>query len=267
MTIFGLKVHHFVLGALFTLLLVRPIQAANSMNFDMGTSAASTTVAKASVPAAASARTTVKVIEKIVCEGSKDSGVLHLTGKNLEKPSADLAGGKLVLIFKNTRLAVSRKIKGAGLVREIRSSAHKDKSAWVVIDENGVRHYTIDVVDSGVIVHLNAAASVSGSEKTIQKSKAPEPKSVAAKTMVSPKSDSRSASGLKTYARLLDASLRPESESLKIVFTADSPARYTVRKLSTPEKLVLRFSDTHLDVPDKEKEIRGDAKLTESSGL
>src|ERR1019366_1644203 len=53
------------------------------------------------------------------------------------------------------------------------------------------------------------------------------------------------------FFRLIDTSFKPVEKGMKIVLTSDGPSKYTVRKLSQPDKLVIRFYNTKLEIPEK----------------
>jgi type II secretory pathway component GspD/PulD (secretin) len=249
MTSISAKSIRIIFGFIILMMSVRSIQAADSMTFDMNKSAAST-------PAPAAA----KALQSIMID---HAGAINFQGVNLAAPSVSKSKGKLVLKFKDTKLALTKTIAGSGLVKDIRSAIH-GADAWVVIDEDNVSTYSFDTTSTGLKMSLTAASASAAAPKKKDESAATsgaDGASAEAADVVPADSDKKS------YSRLIDASLRPVDGALKIVLTADSPAKYTVRKLSTPEKLVVRFINTHLDVPENEQKIQGDATLTGKSGL
>ena len=243
-----------VVGVFSILLMaVASVQAADNMTFDLN---------KPATPAApAVSAPGAPVLKSIAFVDQKNGGELDFQGENLAKPSAKQSKGKILLIFKGTKLATLPKVQVSGAVKAVRAANH-GTDAWVVIDEDAVTAFNFDTTESGLKMTLTAGAPVA----VAPKSDSPAP---AATSKAAPEvSDAApSSSDKKSYARLLDASLRPMDGSLKIVLTADSPAKYTVRKLSIPEKLVIHFMNTHLDVPASEQKVQGDSALMAKSGL
>ncbi len=272
MTTFSIRTYHFILGVLIFMMSVCSIAAADNMTFDMNKNSSPQSTPTVTAKTTDTPAENAKVINKI--DVSKDGAALSFRGTDLVTPTAKNQKTKIVLIFENTKLAIPKTIAGAGVIKDIRSSIH-GTSAWVVIDEDGIKTFDFAETPSGLNMSLTTGGVAVPADTTLAKAPAATAdNSASAQAIVDKSASSLDSTGAdsgafdkKIFSRLIDASLRPVDGSLKIVLTADSPAKYTVRKLSTPEKLVVRFINTHLDVPANEQKIQSDANLTAKSGL
>lgn len=186
---------------------------------------------------------------------SEDAGTrVAIEGTSLPKPSLQkLSSRKVLLKFNKTHLAIPGKLnEDNAVVKDIRSSMHS-KTAWVVLDLTGVKKWKLEKTDSGYALLLNV--NQNSTEAPQETSSAP--------LLNAP--ENNDAKGL--FSRLIDASLKPTDNGVKLVLTSDSPSKYTVRKLSQPEKIIVHFYNTKLDVADKTRRFKAADAALEKGGL
>jgi len=271
MTTFCIRTYHFILGVLIFMLSVCSIAAADNMTFDMNKNSSTAAPSSQVTPVVTADADGVEVINKINIAASKDGAILDFEGANLTAPVAKNQNTKIVLTFKNTKLTSGKTIPGIGPVKDVRCAVH-GADVWVVVDKNTVKSFDFTTTSTDLKMNLiggDSAETAAAPVAALPAAKTAAPAASADTSASSPESADAVSGAFdkKIFSRLIDASLRPVDGSLKIVLTADSPAKYTVRKLSTPEKLVVRFINTHLDVPANEQKIQSDANLTAKSGL
>jgi type II secretory pathway component GspD/PulD (secretin) len=201
-----------------------------------------------------SARTIEKSISEIdqVTLASEGNGKkISFEGQNLNKPTLQkLSSKKILLKFKKTTLKFPSKInENDEVVKDIRSSMHS-KTAWIVLDVNKINKLNLEKMDSGYALLLNETESPSeNSEGNIA---------------VQPAQNSNEKG---FYTRLIDVSVKPTESNIKLVLTSDSPSKYIVRKLSQPEKIIVHFFNTKLDISEKLKNFKNDDVALKKGGL
>ncbi|HVZ79615.1 MAG TPA: secretin N-terminal domain-containing protein [bacterium] len=179
--------------------------------------------------------------------GSPDES-LEIIGKALPEPSEDSSDSKIVFKFKNTKLQIKSLIKlGGERISQIRSSMH-GTTAWLVVDGRGLKSFKLIKNDNGF-----ALESGSSEEKANE---------TGAKIQANKESHEKN-----IFSRLIDASIRPTNSGLKLVLTADGPSKYTVRKLTQPERLIIHLNDTKLEISSKVKSFKSDAVEAKQGGL
>ncbi len=179
---------------------------------------------------------------------------ISFEGHNLNRPSIDkLSSKKILLKFPKTTLIIPTKLNEKDeVVKDIRSSMHSS-TAWIVLDVSGIKKWDLEKIDTGYALLLNKTQN---SNQASVETVAPQP---------SLDPDGNGEKGL--YARLIDVSLKPTDNSIKLVLTSDSPSKYMVRKLSQPEKIIIHFFNTKLEIPDKLKNFKNDDVAFKKGGL
>lgn len=196
------------------------------------------------------------VVDRLKISSQDDSAQVSIDGENLPIPSVDkISNRKIRVQLKNTRLKIPSKInENNKIVKSIRSAVHAGHMAWIVLDVSDVKAWDVSRTKTGYLLTLNSNTGQEFSEKeTISEKKiASNPSTL----------EVGNSTEKKLFSRLIDASFKPVEKGIKIVLTSDSPAKYTLRKLSQPEKLVIRFRDTKLEIVDKLKKFKnGDPEL------
>jgi type II secretory pathway component GspD/PulD (secretin) len=186
---------------------------------------------------------------------SEDPGTkVSFNGNNLPKPSVDkVSSGRIVIKFANTSLKIPSKINEEDqIVKDIRSAPHPG-SAWLVLDVHGVKKLKLQKTEQGYELLLNTTQS---SSETFSEENS---------TQTTPQKSAPNEKGI--FYQLIDASLKPTEDSIKLVLTSDGPSKYTVRKLSQPEKIIIHFQNTKLQIADKLKHFKGDDPELQKGGL
>jgi Flp pilus assembly secretin CpaC len=182
---------------------------------------------------------------------------VSIEGDELPKPLVQkISSKKILLKFSKTKLNIASKIEGnVPLVKDVRSSIHAG-TAWLVLDVNDVQKFTLEKSSVGFSLLLNPDQNQDNTD-TAQ----------LALSSTSPIADSSNEKDKGLFSRLVDLSLKPTNDGIKVVLTSDGPSKYTVRKLSQPEKLVIRFQDTKLEIEEKMKKFRTDELEIQKGGL
>lgn len=252
-----------------SLIVVLTFRLASAQNIDIDVNGTSTPDSKAtpkqnispapaqstdSTPRKASpkANSEAAVVKKV--EVSTDNGEIRIdiTGENLDGLTVDkISNQKLLIKLKNTRLEIPAKIKtGNDVVQTIRSSVHPGRIAWIVLDVAKVKAWKSSKTENGYSVVLNPDQNA------------------AKKNAIETEDQDKSISiGKKVLSRLIDVSFKPVDRGIKIVLTSDGPSKYTVRKLSKPEKLVIRFHDTKMEIAEKLKRFKNEDVELQKGGL
>jgi type II secretory pathway component GspD/PulD (secretin) len=175
---------------------------------------------------------------------------VSIEGDDLSKPIVQkISNKKILLKFLKTKLSIASEIvSNIPVVKDVRSSAHSG-TAWLVFDVSNIQKVALEKSDVGFSLLLNYEQSKDNT--TASESVLP----------VVGTSDE------KGFSRLVDISLKPFGNGIKVVLTSDGPSKYTIRKLSQPEKMIIRFQDTKLEIEDKLKKIKTDEFEVEKSGL
>ncbi len=185
---------------------------------------------------------------------TENNGVkVSIEGNNLPKPLIQkLPNNRILLKFVKTKLNIATKIEGGvSLVKDVRSSIHGG-TAWLVLDVDNIKKLNLEKSEVGFSLFLN-------SEQVENNANIPE-------TTV-PVADSTGDKQKGLFSRLVDVSLKPTVNGIKVVLTCDGPSKYIIRKLSQPEKLIIRFQDTKLEIDDKLKTIKANENEIQKGGL
>ena len=136
-------------------------------------------------------------------------------------------------------------------MKDVRSSIHAG-TAWLVFDVSNIQKLALEKSKAGFSLLLNPGLGEEN-ENVVQ----------TAPSALGGTEDKEKG----MFSRLIDVSLKPINDGIKVVLTSDGPSKYTVRKLSQPEKLVIRFQDTKLEIQDKLKKIKTDELENQKGGL
>ena len=186
-------------------------------------------------------------INKIDVSSSASGDLVSIDGSVLSEPSVEkISNKKLLVKFENTTLSVGKRLNfNNDFVKSIRSAAH-EKAAWVVLDVTKVRNWKVNKTALGYVLALQT-------DKTTQDLAQVAPATDNQMSQL----DSSKESKTGIFTRLIETSIKPLDKGIKLVLTSDQPAKYTFRKLSRPEKLILRFHATKLEVEEKLKKFNG----------
>ncbi len=208
---------------------------------------------------AVSARNKTKsIINKVEIKAEGEQTTLLIKGEGLvNKPEVKIISKtKILVTFANAKLHLPKKItENKNRIKTIRSDAH-GKSAWIVIDANGIKSATAEKSDDGFAVILNAGSNTEMDGKLLGKSGLNNES-----TPTAPSLEKR------IFSRLTDFSIKPSDKGIKVVLTSDGPAKYNIRKIGQPERLVVWFHNTKLDVSAKEKIYKNDDLELKKGGL
>jgi type II secretory pathway component GspD/PulD (secretin) len=187
-------------------------------------------------------------ISKIDVNSSALGVLVSINGNLLSEPSVEkISDKKLKLVFENTALLVGKQLNfNNDFVKSIRSAAH-EKAAWVVLDVTKVQTWKVNKTLSGYALVLQTDKMSRDSVQTTP----------AIDNQKSDLDNSSKESSVGLFTRLIETSFKPLDKGIKLVLTSDQPAKYTFRKLSQPEKLILRFHSTKLEVAEKLKKFTG----------
>jgi type II secretory pathway component GspD/PulD (secretin) len=186
-------------------------------------------------------------IDKIDVSSSPLGDLVSISGNILSEPAVEkISDKKLLVKFENTVLLVRAHLKFKNeFVKSIRSAAH-EKAAWVVLDVAKVQNWTVNKTASGYTLLLQADKTGQDLVQTA---------TVVDNQTTELESSKDLGSGL--FTRLIETSIKPLDKGIKLVLTSDQPAKYTFKKLSQPDKLILRFHSTKLEVTEKLKRFTG----------
>ncbi len=177
-----------------------------------------------------------------------------IEGQDLPQPSVSrLSARKILMKFSGTTLAIPTSLKGNnGIVKDVRSAMHS-KTAWLVFDVRGLKKWQVDKSDDGYALFLNATPV---SKEASPETETPEPSA-----------NAMDSSEKGPFSTLIDASLKPTDGGEKLVLTSDSPSKYTVRKLSQPEKIIVHFYNTKLEIANKLMKFKNSDPALQKGGL
>jgi type II secretory pathway component GspD/PulD (secretin) len=238
-----------ILGVLF--LSFCTVVLADDIEIDLGTTPTPATQSKSTpsgpqksdLPPRTSA--SKPVIEAIDVSKFDGGSLVSISGQNIEKPLIEKISDKKILIkFPKTNLSVGRRLAmNDSMVKTIRSSTH-GSTAWVVLDVVGVKSWAVNKIQTGYSFSLSSNEKSKSTENEVVNSSNSK---LETGTIGSEKKG--------FFARLIGTSFKPVDKGIKLVLTLDEPAKYTFRKLLQPEKLVIRFHGTKLDIADKLKKF------------
>lgn len=189
---------------------------------------------------------------RLVLEGSGTR--IFVNGQNLPSPVVEKISAKKVLLkFAKTTLGIPAKLNEKNdIVKAIRSSMHS-KTAWIVLDVVGVKKWNLEKDDSGYVLLLNVSEGSDVDSEKITESQSPMT------------TDGNAEKGF--YARLIDASVKTAENGIKLVLTCDGPTKYLVRRLSQPDKIILHFYNTKLEIPEKLKKFKSEDPTLQKGGI
>lgn len=208
----------------------------------------------------------VAKLSKVSLLPKDQSLLLTLSGTNLSEPTTifKTAQGKIIIKLAKTQLGIKSPIKtDVTLIPSIRSSDHHG-TAWVVLDNNGLENWTWTKEKGDIVVNFSlpsASIKISNSEKVTAPPIASTPSTSAPAALESSGLESKNSS------RLIEASIKPLEDGIKLILTSDGPSKYVVRKLSQPEKLIIHFLNTRLEVMGREKNYKNDDLELKRGGL
>src|SRR5579871_1154920 len=193
-------------------------------------------------------------VEKVELASEADGTRVSIEGTSLSDPSVEKLSAKKILVkFAGTALGIPPKLNEKNdMVKAIRSSMHS-KTAWIVFDVSGVKKWRMEKTDSGYALLLNVPEN---SDVTTEKTN--DAQSPAA-------TDGNSEKGF--YSRLIDASVKPMENGIKLVLTSDGPSKYMIRRLSQPEKIIIHFYNTKLEIPEKLKKFKSGDPVLQKGGV
>ncbi len=180
-----------------------------------------------------------------------------ITGKGLTKPDVSMTSqGGILIKFKNTKLKIAKSIKeNKKSIKTIRSSIH-GTTAWIVIDTEGVKTARAEKIVDGFSIVLNTTNQPEIEGSSTEKG-----------SFANDKTPTSSYMEKRIFSRLTDISIKPIDKGIKVVLTSDGPAKYNVRKLGQPERLVVWFHNTKLDVSQKGKVFKNNDMEMQKGGL
>jgi type II secretory pathway component GspD/PulD (secretin) len=195
------------------------------------------------------------VVTEVKVTGDESGQRIEISGVGLPKPNVDKVSSKKILIkFKGTKLEIPRRMMvNKGDVKSVRSSPHPG-SAWIVLDVTRIKNFSAEESRSGFSILLNE----SGLPNSKMESKVQAPPN--------PASDESGESKM-VFSRLIDVSTKETDKGEKLVLTLDSPAKYTLRKLLEPDRIILHFLDTKLEIKEGSKKFRSDDPELKRGGL
>lgn len=195
------------------------------------------------------------IVKSIVVESKNDQTFVEIDGDNLSKPTVEKVPNKKKILIKidKAKLEIPGKLKAvSGVVKGVRSSMHPGQVAWIVLDLESVKQWNISKNEKGYSLVLGGNVTQSESKSTESGPR---------------ETSSANVNEKKLFFRLIDLTYKPVEKGIKIVLTSDGPPKYTVRKLSQPEKLVIRFRDTKLEISEKLKNFKNGDNALQLGGL
>jgi|GEM_PF-1170534 len=205
------------------------------------------------------------VLSKVDLLQKDQSLILTLSGTNLPEPIIEkITDNKIRIQLAKTRLKINSHIKtGIAIVPSVRSSDHQG-TGWVVLDHNGLGTWSWAGDNGDIVVNFHLTATLT-KESNVDKSSASAIKATPPTQSIAPVESSGIDS--KNGTRLIEASIKPVEKGIKIILTSDGPSKYVVRKLTQPDKLIVHFLNTRLEIIDKEKKFKNDDVELKTGGL
>ena len=203
------------------------------------------------------------VLTKIVLSPKDQNLLLTLSGSNISDPQISRnTDGKIIIKLINTRLNIKQSIKtDNSILSAIRSSDHNG-TAWVVLDNHGLGNWTWAKQKNDIVVNFSTSSLKNAQTEKLATIATPiTPSLSSSSTLEALSSDS------KNSARLIEATVKPFENGIKFIMTSDGPSKYVVRKLSQPEKLIIHFLNTRLEVNEKDKKYKNDDSELKKGGL
>jgi len=246
-------------------------QTKGVLEIDTGASAVASPTAVAETKAVAKAVASTLsggLLEDVVL----GEGKVSVLGKNVPEPKiSNLDGGRVLMVFKGSALAKpSLSVTGTGLVKTARWAAHGADAHVVLVvtkalkgtgskDEGGYT-YKFDSVPETSSLSTSATA-----KKAEAQAAKPATKAEVAAIPASTNPSNQEAPAVLPAARLIGQAMKSTENGWKIILTLDSPARYKVLKLTSPDRVLVHFENTKLDVA--EKDLRKKLDGAKSKGL
>jgi type IV pilus secretin PilQ/predicted competence protein len=257
----------FALGLMWTMPTLLVFAQNNKELVEIETGAAvstPTTVSASSTPVKAAAKTAVPstgggLLENVLMADGK----ILVKGKNLSSPKVStLDDGRILLVFKNSGLAKPpSSASGSGLIKGVRWASHGKDAHVVLLAESGV-HGTVEKIEGGYsFVYGKDASKANVAEATKPKIE----KTVTVTAVRTEPTKTEEAPVVAPPSRLIGQALKPMENGWKIILTMDSPARYKVLKLTGPDRVLVHFSNTKMDLSDKD--VRQKLEGAKAKGL
>ncbi len=204
-------------------------------------------------------------LKKVSISQKDQSVILKLSGKNLSEPKIkNISTGKILIQLLSTHLNIDPFIKPSNsVILSIRSSDHQG-TAWIVLDHHGLGSWSWATENGDILINFllpSASLKESATGQTIVSTTATVPLTQS----LTP--SEASGADLKNGTRLIDASIKPLEKGIKLILTSDGPSKYVVRKLSQPDKLIVHFLNTRLEVTEREKKFKNDETELKKGGL
>jgi type II secretory pathway component GspD/PulD (secretin) len=240
-----------ILGAMTTSFAAT--QGKDVVEIDTG-STVSTPVATPNAPAE------VKTVKTVAEAKNADAGLLEdvsigesqvvIKGKNLSLlKTFTLDDGRIVLDFKNCKLAShALNVTGTGVIKGARWAVRGNDARLVLLASIGVKGKP-QKTESGYTFSYGSG----GPKKSAEVSKsAPVEKSKASEKSKTEIVKTEEAVPVTPISRLIGQALKPMENGWKIILTMDSPARYKILKLTGPDRVLVHFTNTKMDLADKD---------------
>ncbi len=201
-----------------------------------------------------------------------DEAGVAISGQNLPTPSSStLDNGRVLLKFKDTAVKpVTKALKGAGAVVEAHWAYHSDKKeTWLVLTVKAGNQGKIEKTEKGFSYRFGAP-----SKETQAVAPKTAPTALTTPTPVTGKGSGNANAAAESVpalahgsARLIGQMVKPLSDGYKVVLTSDSPVRYKVHKLVSPDRVLILFNDTKMDLSDKNRNLKVEVESGKPGGL
>src|SRR5260221_2720066 len=267
--------HSHLKNLVFGIILFNPLYLALAEDIEIDLGGNSTSTSKSSIPADHQKVTVTKqkissggvtsedrspstatlshlasVVNRVSISTEGGETLVSIDGESLPRPLVQkISNQKILVKFPKTKLKIPSKINGNNeVIKNIRSSIHPGSTAWIVLDVVEVKKWDIQKSEAGYSLTLNSSEGLKRQTE------------INMKEIFS--RENESSTEKKLFSRLIDASIKTVEKGIKIVLTSDGPSKYTVRKLSQPEKLLVRIHNTQLDTVAKMNKFKtGDSEL------
>lgn len=202
-----------------------------------------------------------------------EDGKVVVKGKALPNPTiSHLDGGRILLKLADCRLSKPATVTGTGLVKMARWAMHGKDAHVVLVSDSGV-HGKIETVEGGfAFVYEKGEGKTSATQKSAEVPKATDPPMETPKVVVSagstkPTVETKGPEALvpTPLSRLIGQAFKSTENGWKVILTLDSTARYKVMKLTGPDRVLVHFSNTKLDL--SEKDVRKKFEGAKAKGL
>jgi type II secretory pathway component GspD/PulD (secretin) len=206
-------------------------------------------------------------ISKIILTPKEENLILTLWGRSLSEPQISKnEDGKVLIKFLETQLNIKSVIKTDNpVITTIRSSDH-DGTAWVVLDNKGLGNWSVTRSADNINISFTTVLSPNANKNSKTDKTVMTISPLTTNSTVTASADVQNTE-IKNYSRLIEASVKPIENGVKLIMTSDSPSKYIVRKLSQPDKLIIHFLNTRLEVNEKSRKYKNDDMELKKGGL